>query len=374
MAADKLASSGIQVTLFDKRAAAAWKLFVAGSSGLNITNALPLDAFASNYTGPAQHWQTCLSQFSNEDWVRFIEVELGQKTFLGTSGRYFVETMHAAALVRAWRRRLESMGVSFHFAHELIDFSSDGTDCTLRFKNETTFSFPKVLLALGGGSYEPTEDPLRWISIFENKGIRFNAFSPMNSGYHVAWTKAFLAEVDGQPFKNIEFRNSKGSRKGDLIITEYGLEGTPVYTLGEAGAASIDLKPDLSLDAIKQKLLSSKENFSLIRRAQKHLQLNKAALALIFHMGRPEWKNSLDDFALAIKNFPLTLLQPRPLSESISARGGVSWDELGDNLELTSHPGIYLAGEMIDWEAPTGGFLIQGGVAQGRFVAESMLK
>ena len=374
MAADRLASSGITVTLFDKRPAAAWKLFVAGSSGLNITNSLPLDSFVKNYSGPVDIWQACLSQFSNDRWIRFIEVELGQKTFLGTSGRYFVETMHAAALVRAWRRRLEAMGVKFQFGRELIDFTSDANGVSLRFQDETSFRFNKVLLALGGGSYEPKEEPLRWISIFQAKGLGFTPFSPMNTGYHVAWTQGLLKEADGLPLKNIEFRNRKGVRKGDLMITEYGLEGTPVYTLGEVGEAFIDLKPDLSLDAIKQKLLSSRENLAWIRRAQKHLQLNRAALALLFHMGPPGWKPSLDDFAFTIKNFPLDLLQPRPLRESISAKGGVSWDNLDTGLQLKAFPGLWLAGEMIDWEAPTGGFLIQGAISQGCYAAESMRK
>lgn len=374
MAADRLASSGCKVVLFEKRPAAAWKIFVAGSSGLNISNSLPLEAFASNYSGSAEHWKACLSRFSSADWVRFIEKDLGQKTFLGTSGRYFVETMHAAALVRAWRRRLEGMGVLFQFAHELVNFCADDQGHNLHFNKGRSHSFRTVILALGGGSYEREEEPLRWISIFQSKGLLFTEFSPVNTGYHVAWAKDLLAEADGLPLKNIALRNAKGTRKGDLIITQYGLEGTPIYTLGEAGEAFLDLKPDLSLDAIKQKLLSTKENYSLIRRAQKHLQLNKAALALLFHMGRPEWKSSIDDFVLAIKNFPLTLLQSRPLNESISARGGVAWENLDESLQLKAFPGIYLAGEMIDWEAPTGGFLIQGAVSQGRFVADSILQ
>ncbi len=373
MAADKLAEAGLSIAVFEKRRGAAWKLFVAGSSGLNISNSMAPDAFARQYSGPGIHWQNCLEDWSNADWVQFIEMKLGQKTFLGTSGRYFVETMHAAKLVRAWRRRLESMGVEFHLGYDLVDFESHEKAWTLEFAQGSRLRFDRVLLCLGGGSYEPDEVPLRWPLLLQRKALNMIPFTPMNSGFHIAWSQEFLAEADGQPFKNIVLSNAKGSRKGDLIVTGYGLEGTPVYTLGATGKATLDLKADLSLEAVKQKLQAGKENLSLIRRAQKHLQLNKTALALLFHMAKPEAKRDIDAFAELIKNFPLDLLDPRPLSESISSRGGVAWDNLSPTLELRSYPGIWLAGEMIDWEAPTGGFLIQGAVSQGAFAAKAIL-
>lgn len=371
MAADRLSAAGQTIHLFDKRPGAAWKLFVAGSSGLNITNSMSHENFLLQYSGPKTHWEDCLRSFSNIDWVQFIEKNLGQKTFLGTSGRYFVETMHAALMVRAWKKRLESQGVRFHLGHELSDFNAE---LSLIFANGVEDKFDRVLLALGGGSYEPNEIPLRWVALLKGKGLHHIPFTPMNSGYHIAWKPEFLAEANGEPFKNIIFSNAKGARKGDLVITEYGLEGTPVYTLGEVGPAQLDLKPDLSHEAIKKKLSGAKENFSLIRRAQKYLQLNKAAMALLFHHSRPEWKTDVDAFVDGVKAFPLELLNPRPLSESISARGGVSFNELDEGLQLKRFPGIWLAGEMIDWEAPTGGFLIQGAVSQGAFAADAILR
>lgn len=371
MAADRLSIAGHSIHLFEKRPGAAWKLFVAGSSGLNISNSMTIDDFIIQYSGPKNHWANCLQTFSNLDWVQFIEKDLGQKTFLGTSGRYFVENMHAALLVRSWKKRLENRGVNFHLGHELNDFNAE---LELSFANGLRESFDRILFALGGGSYEANEKPLRWVSLLKSKGLDLIPFTPMNTGYHIAWTADFLKEADGEPLKNIVFANAKGSRKGDLVITEYGLEGTPVYSLGEVGAASLDLKPDLTHEAIKTKLLTSRENFSFIRRAQKYLQLNKAAMALLFHYMKPEWKTDIDSFIAAIKAFPLELLNPRPLSESISARGGVSWDELDEGLQLKKFPGIFLAGEMIDWEAPTGGFLIQGAVSQGAHAAEAILK
>ena len=374
MAADILASAGHRVAMFEKRRGTAWKLFVAGSSGLNITNSLEPEAFAQQYSGPAVHWRECLANFSNRDWVDFIELKLGQRTFLGTSGRYFVESMHAALLVKAWRRRLESIGVTFHLGFELKAIERSELSWTLHFQNQSVFTFDRVLLCLGGGSYEPDENPLRWPRVLEGIGLECVEFTPMNTGYHLAWPQKFLAEAEGQPLKNIVFSNARGSRKGDLVVTAYGLEGTPVYSLGESGPAWLDLKPDLSPEALQKKLGKSKENFSLIRRAQKHLQLSPAAQALLFHLAPDQAKHDLSGFVSLIKHFPLDLLEPRPLSESISSRGGVAWHALSPTLESKSNPGLWFAGEMIDWEAPTGGFLIQGAVSQGAFAAQAILK
>ncbi|RYZ88703.1 MAG: TIGR03862 family flavoprotein [Proteobacteria bacterium] len=376
MAADRLAHSSraIRVTLFEKRGGIAWKLFVAGSSGLNITNSLDLDSFSSQYTGPADHWKLALDRFSNKDWVRFLEDDLDQKTFLGTSGRYFVETMHAAKLVRAWKKRLENAGVAFRLQHELSDLNLANGKWTLSFIDQESFSADLALLCLGGGSYEPHENPLRWPKILSHLKLGFTDFSAVNTGYHVAWSEGFIKEADGLPLKNVVLSNAKGARKGDLIVSEYGLEGTPIYTLGQPGPASLDLKPDLSADDILKKLNASKENLSPIRRVQKYLGLNKTALALLFHMAPSPAKSDLLEFIRLIKAFPLELLEPRPLVESISSRGGLSWSDLDENLQIKSNPGLYAAGEMIDWEAPTGGFLIQGAVSQGALVADKMIE
>ncbi len=374
MAADVLAEAGHAVTLFEKRKSLSWKLFVAGGSGLNITNGLPLEAFASHYTGPADFWLPCLQQFSPQNWLDFIEKKLEVGTFLGTSNRYFVETMHAAKLVRQWRRRLEALAVGFVLDAECIDFQRQGDEWQLHFRQQPSACFDALGFCLGGGSYEKLGTQVHWPEMFRQKGLSFREFSPSNTGYEVHWSEAFLKEAEGQPLKNILLRSSRGERKGDLVITSYGLEGTPIYFLGEVGEVGLDLKPDLNEAALLEKLSQTRENLSPMRRAQKLLQLNTAAKALLYHQTTAEQSSDIKVMASTIKNFPLRLLRPRPLSESISSQGGLTWDNLDRNLMIKTHPAVYCAGEMLDWDAPTGGFLIQGCASQGFAIGKSILQ
>ncbi len=374
MAADTLAAAGHPVTLYDKRKAPGWKLYIAGSSGLNITNSLPLDTFAQHYTGPQEHWQEVLQAMGPKAWIDFIEQRLALGTFLGTSGRYFVETMHAAKLIKNWRKRLESLGVHFILGAECSDWQEtpQGT-VQLSWADQSTSEHQAVIFALGGGSYASPEEPVRWPELFIRQGIGFESFEPSNTGYALDWPEAFLAEADGAPLKNIELHTARGSRKGDLVVTRYGLEGTPIYFIGCQGTASLDLKPDMTEEALLQKLQASRENKSPLRRAQKYLKLCPASQALLFHLAPAEAKASLPALAALIKNFPLHLQEARPLTESISSRGGIPWSALDATLSLKSHPLVFCAGEMIAWDAPTGGFLIQGAVAQGYWAATQVL-
>ena len=373
MFADTLALAGIKVHIFEKRKGAAWKLFVAGSSGLNITNSLPLTPFAERYSEPHEFWEECLKVFGPKEWIQFIEKTLDLGTFLGTSGRYFVETMHAAKLVRNWKRRLESLGVQFLFDHECVDFSSKESRIELNFSSQDSQSFDAVCFALGGASWEAQETPLRWPVLFTKKNIGFRAFTACNSGFELAWTEAFLKEAEGKPLKNISFYSSKGELRGDLIVTSYGLEGTPIYTLGEVGRVFLDLKPDLSEAVILKKLSTVKENLSPLRRINKVLNLGLATKALLFHFAGTDNLENLEKLVRILKRFPLELLRERPLTESISSKGGILWSELDESLMLKKHKNVYCIGEMLNWDAPTGGFLIQGCVSQGFWCAQKIL-
>ncbi len=368
MAADVLASQNYKVCIYEKRKRAAWKLYVAGSSGLNITNSLDISTFLSHYTGPQEFWKKCLENFSPQDWIQFIEKKLGLGTFLGTSGRYFVETMHAAKLIRVWKKRLEDLGVQFFFDHECVDFKIKKTsEIELFFSNQFSHTYHSAYFALGGASWE--KEFIKWPSMFISKGIQFTEFKASNTGYEVEWQEDFLKESEGKPLKNILFKSSRGERKGDLVVTSYGLEGTPIYFFGECGVVDIDLKPDLSEEEIYKKLSSSKENLSAMRRVKKYLNLCEASLSLLFHYASTKDLKELSHF---IKNFPLRLKQPRPLSESISSQGGIAWSEVDEHLMLHKFPNVYCLGEMLDWDAPTGGFLIQACVSQGAWVTQNL--
>lgn len=375
MAADRLASAGIAVSLVEKRRAPGRKLLVAGSSGLNISWDSPeLDDFLRAYGASAERLRPAFEAFGPRFWLSFIERELGIATFLGTSRRYFVEDMKAAELVRRWRERLEKLGVAFEWGKELssIDRSAEGP--VLGFADGSRLACRACVLALGGGSWEPQEKPLRWPAVLAAHGVHLEPFRPSNVGFRVAWPAALLREAEGKPVKNVVLSSSRGSRSGDLVITKYGIEGTPVYFAGETGEIQLDLKPDLSLEEVRRRMLSVRENLAPIRRAKRLLGLSEGALALLFHMTPAEIRGGLDRLCERIKCFSLRLEGPQPLDEAISSAGGVKWDELTPELMLKRIPGVHLAGEMIDWDAPTGGFLIQACVSTGAFAAGTIAR
>lgn len=376
MAATRAAQAGLQVRIFDKRKAAGRKLLVAGSSGLNITYDCETDEFVRHYTGPRERFEDFLRSFGPTEWRAFIEKELGIPTFKGTSRRWFVasEGMKASGLLKAWVERLTAQGVSFELGRECVGFESIRMEfgegpVKLGFADGGTEQVDAACFCLGGGSWEPSEQPLRWPSIFRAHALEFNDFAASNVGYQVDWPEALLEEAEGKPIKNVVLRSSRGERSGDLVITRYGIEGTPVYFAGKSGQVSLDLKPDLSQEQILRKLELVKENLSPLRRAKRHLNLGEGALALLFHLGAG---SNLQDLAARIKNFPLHLRAPQPLAEAISSSGGLGWKELDRALMLKKFPGVFAAGEMIDWDAPTGGFLIQGCVSQGDWVGRAI--
>ncbi len=372
MAAHVIASAGHRVQIFEKRSSPGRKILVAGSSGLNVTFDSPLPEFVKNFQGPSSEWKEILNRFPPQAWLDFIH-RLGLKTFRGTSNRYFVTEMKGAGLLRAWVDLLKKQGVQFFFNQECLDFSVGQEGVELQW-GEGKGIFSAVCFCLGGGSWEPKEKPLRWPRIFMAKNIGFTEFYSANSGFKVDWPLAFLKEAEGLPLKSIVFHSKKGSRPGEIVITQYGVEGTPIYALGEVGEVWIDLKPGLTETSILGKLNASKENLSPLRRVKKYLNLSPAALALLFHCTPPKVLNDLEVLVERIKRFPLILRERQSLDEAISSSGGVAWSELNSSLMLRQFPGIFVAGEMLDWHAPTGGFLIQGCVSQGYYAGTGILK
>ena len=375
MAATQLVSRA-DVTLFEKRPSLGRKLLIAGSSGLNISHHLDLQTFAEHYEQPSlDFWKGVLGHYGQKNWVQFIEQELGLETFLGTSDRYFVREMKASGLLKKWTEWLKSRGCVIQTLAELTDFSeiTQGSEpgIQLRFGNDL-HTFEDAIFALGGGSWED-EEP-KWVSLFKSKGIGFREFEASNVGYEVEWLPEFLKEAEGKPLKKIRLTSALGSKEGELVVTRYGLEGTPIYFKGCPGTAFVDLKPDLTLEEVMVRLQQVKENLSPMRRVKKNLNLCEASLALVFHHSDPKTKNDLNVLAKQVKNFPIPLLKARPLSESISSKGGVLWTELEPSLQLKKFPHVHCCGEMIDWDAPTGGFLIQGCVSMGAWIGNRIIR
>ena len=400
MAASVLLKKGLNVSVFERRPSPGRKLLIAGSSGLNITHAAEPPAFIDHYrvrggrsNEHAQLQRQCLekalSTFTVKDWLGFIQ-ELGHETYLGTSRRYFLKEMKSSQFLKSWTTALEEQGAKFVLDTPILDFEVDpksgkiilhrgyliaATTASLCGPVAAAATYDAVLFALGGASYE--DEALQWPHMFTKKQIGFTPFAATNTGFALDLPTAFFAEAEGLPLKNIVFTSAEGSMRGDCVFTKYGIEGTPIYTFGCVGVAHLDLKPDWSVEHILERLQGVKENLSPIRRVKKTLNLGDAALALLFHSNGTKNQSDLAWWADRIKAWPIALTAPRPLSEAISSDGGVQLEEL----DLTSYPfmlkrfpGVFLAGEMLDWDAPTGGFWIQGCVSQGATAANGVVK
>lgn len=379
MAAHILSSAkiaGLKITLFEKRPSAGRKILVAGSSGLNVSHDCPLEEFAAHYRGihePQIGWNEILAHFPPQRWLDFIH-SLGLQTFLGTSRRYFVKGMKGSNLLKAWTDALTRQGVEFRFNLECVDYEATPNEVQLRFSDQTREAFTAVCFCLGGGSWEKD---VSWPLIFTSKNVEFTEFRSSNCGFQLEWPAPFLEEAEGLPLKDVVLTTSRGNRQGELVVTRYGLEGTPIYSVGESGQAWLDLKPGLSLEALQKKLESPRdlrENLSPVRRVKKLLNLCPASLALIYHLTPREILGDLKQLTARIKHFPILLGERQPLSEAISSSGGICWSEFDSTLMFKKFPGVFAAGEMLAWDAPTGGFLIQACVSQGAVAAQGILR
>ncbi|HEV3271261.1 MAG TPA: TIGR03862 family flavoprotein [Candidatus Methylacidiphilales bacterium] len=364
-AAEVISAAGFRTVLADHKPSVGRKFLVAGRGGLNLTHSEPVENFPERYGGPAGRWKKLLAGYSPGDLRAWAE-GLGIETFIGTSGRIFPMTKQAAPLLRRWIERLRKQGVSFRPRHALAEFprTKDGAW-------EAAFTTPQgaailrprtVILALGGASWPQTGSDGGWVSLFTKADIAVAPLAPANCGYEVTWPPEFLAQADGLPLKNIVVRAGNESAAGELLVTKYGMEGGALYQLGRALRTTaepkieIDLKPAFTAEQLSAKIRHARGTH-LPDQAARAWRLGQAAAALL-QLRTPF--ASAGELAALAKAYPLSLRGPRPIEEAISTAGGVSWEELDDDLMLKRHPGIFCAGEMIDWDAPTGGYLIQG--------------
>jgi uncharacterized flavoprotein (TIGR03862 family) len=368
MTGDMLSENSQRVAFFESKPGPAWKLLVAGSSGLNVAFDFADLDFTAEYSSRQEELRRVFSVFPPLAWIEHLK-GLGEEPYLGTSGRYFLRSWKATSLLQAWRLRLESRAASFHFKQELIDFNlvNDRVEC--RFSSGEVVEAKTVVLALGGASWENTIPG--WRELLLRKGLAVPDFQAANVGYELHAPSEFFAEAEGKAIKGLILRTNKGERQGELMITKYGLEGTPIYTNGASGPAFLDLKPDLSEARLMDRISSWKG--PILRRVEKSAKLSPGAFLLFKYLAHATALETPKSAAEALKNFPITLGSPRPLSEAISSSGGLSWDELGPNMEIKKFPRIFAAGEMIDWDAPTGGFLIQAAVSTGYCAAKGAL-
>ena len=380
-AAEVAASSGASVTIFDAKPSMGRKFLVAGCGGLNLTKAESRERIAIRYLGPEMPddiWPSLLADFDSQD-LRNWAAKMGIETFASSSGRVYTVGLKAARLLRAWLKRLRELGIQFQPRHRLtgITLQDNPRHVQLAFATEgdqtITVEADAVILALGGGSWPRTGSDGSWIGILEKMGISVTPLEAANSGWELPWSEAVLAEAEGRPLKNIVARVGNQQLEGEAIITRYGLEGSVIYALGpalramqkERGTAElhIDFKPAFTVEQLVSKLGTlGNAPADLLDEARVRWRLSEGVHAILASRGPFSTAAAL---AQETKDCTLFLTGSRPLAEAISSAGGVCWNELTRSLMLRRLPGVFVAGEMIDWEAPTGGYLIQGCMATG---------
>lgn len=370
-AAEVAAMAGAKVTLYDAMRSVGRKFLVAGKSGLNLTNAAGFDELVGQYSGhelPASVWRDCILEFDSHA-MRAWALGLGIETFEASSGKIFPTVKKAAPLLRRWVARLRELGVRFEMKHRWVGLKH-GAPILMSFENEDRTierEHDAVVLALGGGSWPETGSNGSWVGILQKLGVSVQPLRSANCGWECDWTPETRAKVEGQPLHNIHVRAGDALEIGELMLTRYGVEGTLIYQLGralramESPAINIDFKPTFTAEQLVRKMESARRNF--LNEAQQRWKLSPAACAVIGQFyGEP---GSAEELAGIVKSCRIPLTCPRPLTEAISTAGGVAWSELDDRLMLKKLPGVYCAGEMMDWEAPTGGYLLQGCFATG---------
>ncbi len=420
MAAEVLAQGGASVHLFDAMPSVGRKFLLAGKGGLNLTHSEPHETFMARYAERQPQIEPLLQGFGGPE-LRSWAQALGVETFVGTSGRVFPADMKAAPLLRAWLQRLRGQGVQFHMRHRWLGWAGDGA---LRFAapgaggepTESTVRARAVVLALGGGSWARLGSDGAWAPLLAELGVAVAPLRPSNCGFDVlrsaaptgetrreflqellgraptptvGWTPHFAERFAGQPFKTVQlnFTDSQGksfSRRGEFIATATGVEGSLVYAVSHLlrdelqahGHATfhLDLLPDHTPERVLVEVRHPRGSRSLSSHLKSRLGLEGIKAGILYeHLGK-DGVNDPVALAHAIKALPITVVATRPLDEAISTAGGVAFEALDAHLMATALPGVFCAGEMLDWEAPTGGYLLTASMASGRVAGEGALR
>ena len=372
MAAEAAASGGAKVTIFDRMPSPARKFLLAGRGGLNLTHSEPLDQFLSRYGAAATSLKPMIETFP-PDSLRSWAAELGQQTFVGSSGRVFPESFKASPLLRAWLRRLSAQGVELRQRHRFIGFDKG----KLRFDTgdtEVQFAADATVLALGGASWPRLGSDGTWVAQLAGWGISVEPLKPANAGVEIAWSPFLRDRFAGQPLKPLALTFRDRTVRGEAMVTQHGLEGGGIYALcaqirdalasGANAVLELDLRPDVPLDELARRLEQPRGSQSTSTHLRKAGGLSPLATALLREAG----PLPTDPLGLAgrIKRLELPVRAVRPIERAISSAGGVAWSAVDPSLMLTARPGVFVVGEMLDWEAPTGGYLLQACFATGR--------
>jgi uncharacterized flavoprotein (TIGR03862 family) len=394
MAAEIISAQGLKVDVYDSMPSLGRKFLLAGKGGLNITHSEPFEKFVSRYGKRRANMEPLLSVFGPQEIRQWVH-GFGIDTFVGTSGRVFPVGMKASPLLRAWLKRLNDSGVTFHLRHKWTGWLPDkrstpqsgSVDRSLHFVSadrDVTVTADAVLLALGGGSWARLGSDGAWTSWLQDVGAEVEPLRPSNCGFEVAWTSYFCERFEGHPIKSVALSFGPFRQQGEFIVTKEGVEGSLIYAASallrdeiEAKGQAVmmlDLAPDRSHEWLMERLSRSRGSRSMASHLEKTVNLKgvKAGLLREFVPKEDFW--NLQPLAHFIKNLPIPLIATRPLDEAISSAGGVTFESLDEHLMLRAMPGVFCAGEMLDWEAPTGGYLITGSISSGYAAGNGLLR
>lgn len=387
MAAEVLVQGGARVTVYDAMPSAGRKFLMAGRGGLNLTHSEALPQFITRYREAAPKLQAAIEAFP-PDSLRAWSEALGEPTFVGSSGRVFPKAFKASPLLRAWLRRLDAVGVRFAFRHRWTGWDGEGRLLFQTPDDSSTIAVDATVLALGGASWPRLGSDGGWVDIFAAKGIAVSKLRPANSGFTVAWSDVFRDRFEGQPLKGVALTTGAHTVRGEAMITRSGMEGGAIYALsaelreavlgiGQA-TLTIALRPELDAAALTTRLSGTRGKQSLANFLRKAAQVSPVGIGLMqeaaISSGRPLALFSPADLAHLINAIPVRLTGVAPIERAISTAGGITFDELDEHFMLRKLPGVFVAGEMLDWEAPTGGYLLQASFATGAAAGRGVLE
>ena len=384
MAAEVLSEENVQVDVYDAMPSLGRKFLRAGIGGLNITHGEDYESFCSRYAGRRPQLQAMLDAFpppAVRQWCH----ELGVETYVGSSGRVFPTQMKAAPLLRAWLHRLRAAGVRLHMRHRWLGWNADGALRLLNPDGEITRTPQATILALGGASWPQLGSDGAWVPWLSDRGIDIAPLQSANCGFDVAWSGYLRERFAGSPLKAVAltFTDAQGRserRVGELVISAHGVEGSLIYAFSQrlreqinarrSATFTLDLAPTRDAERVLAEVRHPRGSRSLASHLQSRLGIAGAKLALLHEVLGKEQLADAATLAATIKALPITVNAPRPLAEAISTAGGVSFVSLDQNLMLSALPGVFVAGEMVDWEAPTGGYLLSACLATGRHAGQ----
>lgn len=387
MAAEVLARGGARVTVYDAMPSAGRKFLMAGRGGLNLTHSEPLPDFLARYREAMPHLRAAVEAFP-PDALRDWSAALGQLTFVGSSGRVFPKTFKASPLLRAWLRGLDATGVQFAFRRRWTGWDAAGR---LQFQTPDgalAIAPGATVLALGGASWPRLGSDGAWVDCLAAKGVAISKLRPANSGFAVAWSDVFRDRFEGQPLKGVALTVGAHKVRGEAMITRSGIEGGAIYALsaelreavlgiGQA-TLTIALRPDLDATALTTRLSGTRGKQSLANFLRKAAQVSPVGIGLMqeaaMASGRPLATLVPAELAHLVNAIPVQLTGVASIDRAISTAGGIAFDELDERFMLRKLPGVFAAGEMLDWEAPTGGYLLQASFATGAAAGRGVLR